>query len=80
MYQKYGELNVHNVTCIVGLVDHFIHTFIEVSAVCLDHDGRTDIKHANAVLQTLLETFQRILKYVSDVVRKALQVSLFLKM
>ena len=62
------------VFCVTGLVEHVISVFTEVSAVCLQSD--TDMKTPAAMLMSLLDTLHAVLKHVSDVVRKALQVRL----
>lgn len=57
-----------------GLIDYFTTLIFEVSAVCFEgeeHGG--DSKTAVVMLQLLLDTLHSIFKYVSDVVRKALQ-------
>ena len=63
------------VSC-VGLVDHFCNIFTDICAICLATDVATgtDPKAAGAMLLSLLDTLHAILKFVSDVVRKALQV------
>lgn len=59
-----------------GLIDYFTTIFFEVSAACFDgEDNReVDSKVVLSMLQTLLETLHSLFKYVSDFVRKALQV------
>ena len=48
---------------------------MEVTTLCTQNDSPTsDIKAMLFMLQTLLDTLHGSLKYVSDVVRKALQV------
>ncbi|XP_074642606.1 serine/threonine-protein kinase ULK4-like [Tubulanus polymorphus] len=56
-----------------GIIDHVSNVFIEVTALCLEVDDRVDTKMVSNTMQSLLETVHGILKYVSDVVRKALQ-------
>lgn len=60
---------------ILGLIDYFTTLIFEVSAVCFEGDEHGgDSKTAVVMLQMLLDTLNSIFKYVSDVVRKALQV------
>ncbi len=60
-----------------GVVDYVATLFFDVWSVCVEgSDGGRDVKMANATLQMLLETLHNIFKYVSDVVRRALQVGL----
>ena len=60
---------------ITGLIDYFTTLFFEVSAACFEgEDSGGDSKTVLAMLQTLLETLHSLFKYVSDFVRKALQV------
>ena len=40
----------------------------------MNTDDNTDLKSSVTMLQTLLEVLHTVLKYVSDVVKKALQV------
>ncbi|KAL5018665.1 hypothetical protein ScPMuIL_004387 [Solemya velum] len=57
-----------------GLIDYFTTLFFEVSAACFEiEDHAADSKTAISMLQTLLDALHNILKYVSEVVRKALQ-------
>ncbi|XP_071163636.1 serine/threonine-protein kinase ULK4-like isoform X2 [Mytilus edulis] len=57
-----------------GLIDYFTTLIFEVSAVCFEGDEHGgDSKTAVVMLQMLLDTLNSIFKYVSDVVRKALQ-------
>ncbi len=63
---------------ISGLVDTFVGLFIEVTALCMNTEDNADLKAPIAMITTLLEALHGILKYVSDVVRKALQVCLLL--
>ena len=60
-----------------GLVDTFVGLFIEVTALCMNSDDNSDLKAPIAMITTLLEALHGILKYVSDVVRKALQVNYY---
>jgi serine/threonine-protein kinase ULK4 len=48
--------------------------FLEVAILCLEEEEKVDLKTASAMLQTLLDTLHGMLKFVSEVVRKALQV------
>ena len=57
-----------------GLVEHVINLFIEVTAVCVNSEEQGDSKGPNQMLQTLLDILHHLLKHVSDVVRRALQV------
>lgn len=58
-----------------GLIDYFTTLFFEVSAACFEgEDSGGDNKTVLSMLQTLLETLHGLFKYVSDFVRKALQV------
>ncbi|XP_053386677.1 serine/threonine-protein kinase ULK4-like isoform X1 [Mercenaria mercenaria] len=59
-----------------GLIDYFTTIFFEVSAACFEGEDNSgvDSKVVLSMLQTLLETLHGLLKYVSDFVRKALQV------
>uniref|UniRef100_A0A2C9L0L6 Protein kinase domain-containing protein n=1 Tax=Biomphalaria glabrata TaxID=6526 RepID=A0A2C9L0L6_BIOGL len=58
-----------------GLVDHITNLLFDVwNSVCDGEDGGRDIKTAVTMLLTLLDTLHSILRYVSEVVRKALQV------
>jgi len=66
---------VYNIYVVSGLVDHLTHLFIEVTAICMNSQDNSDLKSATSILSTLLDTLHCTLKYVSDVVRKALQVS-----
>ena len=50
--------------------------FVDVTALCMNTEDNADLKAPVAVLQLLLDSLHAILKHVSDVVRKALQVSL----
>ncbi|KAK6166744.1 hypothetical protein SNE40_023371 [Patella caerulea] len=57
-----------------GMIDCITTLFFEVSGVCFDgEESGQDIKSATTMLQALLDTLYNILKYVSDIVRKALQ-------
>ncbi|KAK3602625.1 hypothetical protein CHS0354_034209 [Potamilus streckersoni] len=57
-----------------GLMDYFTTLFFEVSAASFEGDeGGGDTKTATSMLQVLLETLHGIFKYVSEIVRKALQ-------
>ncbi|XP_067686194.1 serine/threonine-protein kinase ULK4-like isoform X2 [Haliotis asinina] len=57
-----------------GLVDYLSTLFFDVWTVCVEgSDGGRDIKMANATLQMLLDTLHTLFKYVSEVVRRALQ-------
>ncbi|ESO86237.1 hypothetical protein LOTGIDRAFT_220770 [Lottia gigantea] len=57
-----------------GLIDNLTSLVFEVSTLCfLGEETGQDIKASNTTLQILLETLYNILKYVSDIVRKALQ-------
>ncbi|XP_052237565.1 serine/threonine-protein kinase ULK4-like isoform X3 [Dreissena polymorpha] len=59
-----------------GLIDYFTTIFFEVSAACFagEDQAGVDSKVVLSMLQTLLETLHGLFKYVSDFVRKALQV------
>ena len=58
-----------------GLIDHLTNMFFEVwNSVCEGEEGGRDVKTALTMLFTLLDTLSAILRYVSEVVRKALQV------
>lgn len=59
-----------------GLIDYFTTIFFEVSAACFDGEDNSgvDSKVVLSLLQTMLETLHGLFKYVSDFVRKALQV------
>ena len=59
---------------ILGFVDHLLSMFIEVTAICMNTDPNVDLKSPLNMLQLLLDTLHATLKYVSEVVRKALQV------
>jgi len=61
---------------ILGLVDYFTTLFFEVSAACFEGEDNSSVdnKVVLSMLQTLLETLHSLFKYVSDFVRKALQV------
>ena len=48
--------------------------FVEVSAICLNNDDNTDLKAPMNMLSLLLDVIHSVLKYVSEIVRKALQV------
>lgn len=57
-----------------GLIDYFSTLFFEVSAACFEGDERGgDSKATFTMLQVLLDTLNSMLKYVSEIVRKALQ-------
>ncbi|XP_062580885.1 serine/threonine-protein kinase ULK4-like isoform X2 [Saccostrea cucullata] len=56
-----------------GLIDYFTTLFFDVTTACLDTDEHTDNKVALSMLQNLLDTLHSMFKYVSEVVRKALQ-------
>ena len=62
-------------TC-VGLIDYFTTLFFDVTTACLDTEDHADNKVAHSMLQNLLDTLHSMFKYVSEVVRKALQVIL----
>ena len=50
--------------------------FTEVTGICVNtDDNTTDIKAPLNMLSMLLDVLHSVLKYVSEVVRKALQVS-----
>ena len=55
-------------------MEHLSNVFAEIAAICLSSDTNVDTKAPNAMLLSLLDTLHCILKFVSDVVRKALQV------
>ncbi|XP_059156600.1 serine/threonine-protein kinase ULK4-like [Physella acuta] len=58
-----------------GLIDHLTNLFFEVwNAVCEGEEGGRDVKTATSMLLTLLDSLNAILRYVSEVVRRALQV------
>ena len=57
-----------------GLVDHVCNLFVEIAAICLSSDANVDMKAPSVMLLSLLDTLHAVLKFVSDVVRKALQV------
>ena len=68
-------LSILSFFCFVGLIDYFTTLFFEVSAACFEgEDNGGDSKTVLSMLQTLLETLHGLFKYVSDFVRKALQV------
>ncbi|XP_064646752.1 serine/threonine-protein kinase ULK4-like [Lineus longissimus] len=56
-----------------GLVDYMTNIFLEVAILCLEEEEKVDLKTASSMLQTLLDTLHGMLKFVSEVVRKALQ-------
>jgi len=59
-----------------GFVNHFNFLLTEVTNICLDINNFTgDFKAVNIMLLSLLDTLHKTLKYVSDVVRRALEVS-----
>lgn len=58
---------------LAALVDHMIAFFVEVAAICMSSRDNLDAKAPNAILLSLLDSLHAVLKYVSDVVRKALQ-------
>ncbi len=57
------------------MVEHLSRLFVEVTNLVMQSDDNThrDLKAPHAMLQTLLDTLHALLKYVSEVVRKALQ-------
>lgn len=55
-------------------MDQVVNLLILVSDLCLGNQGQ-DLKTAHSMLQLLLDLLHTILRYVSDVVRKALQVT-----
>lgn len=57
-----------------GLIDYFTTLFFDVTTACLDTEDHADNKIAHSMLQNLLDTLHSMFKYVSEVVRKALQV------
>ena len=59
-----------------GLVEQVSNLFAEVAAICLSSgaDVNVDVKAPCVMLLSLLDTLHAVLKFVSDVVRKALQV------
>lgn len=83
-YQAKGFIStfsmwVHTVKLLIllGLVDYLSTLFFDVWTVCVEgSDGGRDIKMANATLQMLLDTLHTLFKYVSEVVRRALQVGI----
>ncbi|XP_048734641.2 serine/threonine-protein kinase ULK4-like isoform X2 [Ostrea edulis] len=56
-----------------GLIDYFTTLFFDVTTACLDTEDHNDNKVALSMLQNLLDTLHSMFKYVSEVVRKALQ-------
>nr|XP_034324271.1 serine/threonine-protein kinase ULK4 isoform X2 [Crassostrea gigas] len=56
-----------------GLIDYFTTLFFDVTTACLDTEDHADNKIAHSMLQNLLDTLHSMFKYVSEVVRKALQ-------
>lgn len=63
----------------LGFVDHFSYLFLEVSTSCLGTEENSgNIKAVTTMLLLLLETLHGILKYVSEIVRRALEVNSFL--
>ena len=62
---------------IAGLVDHTCSLFGEVAGLVLSAESSgSDLKAPSAMLMSLLDTLHAVLKFVSDVVRKALQVGI----
>jgi len=59
-------------TCL-GFVNHLSYLFTEVSQICISVDNG-DVKSATLVLSLLLDTTNTVLKSVSEVVRRALDV------
>ncbi|GFR84606.1 serine/threonine-protein kinase ULK4 [Elysia marginata] len=58
-----------------GLIDHLTNLFFEVwNSVCEGEEGGRDVKTAVTMLLTLLDALNAVLRYVSEVVRRALQV------
>ena len=57
-----------------SLVDHVTGLFVEVCQLCSCQDDRVDNKAAVISMTTLIELLHDILKYLSEIVRKALQV------
>ncbi|CAG5124212.1 unnamed protein product [Candidula unifasciata] len=58
-----------------GLIDQITNIFFEVwNSVCEGEGGGKDVKTSVMMLLTLLDTLNAILRYVSEVVRRALQV------
>ena len=68
------NLKVNRLFVFVGMVDTFVELFIEVTAICMNTDENADMKAPMNMLLMLLDILHNVLKYVSDVVRKALQV------
>lgn len=63
------------VACVVGIVGHVTSLLGEVALMYVSGQASEDQKALGAVLMSLLDALHGILKYVSEVVRKALQVS-----
>ncbi len=60
---------------LAGLVETLATLFGDVAGICMNSEENADMKGPMNMLLTLLETLHSVLKHVSDVVRKALQVS-----
>lgn len=56
-----------------GFVEHFNYMFIEVSSLSLTTEDTGNYKAINTMLLCLLETLHGTLKYVSEIVRRALE-------
>lgn len=63
------------VNLFIGFVEHFNYLFHEVSSMCLVKGENCNTKATSTMLLLLLETFHGTLKYISDVVRRALEVN-----
>lgn len=58
-----------------GLVRHISYLFLETSQACLTAgNGTFDLKATTTVLAMLLDTINGALRYVSEIVRRALEV------
>ncbi|BFZ15632.1 hypothetical protein BsWGS_18671 [Bradybaena similaris] len=58
-----------------GLIDQITNIFFDVwNSVCEGEGGGKDVKTSVMMLLTLLDTLNAILRYVSEIVRRALQV------
>ena len=58
-----------------GLVRHVSYLFLETSQTCLTAGYSTsDLKATTTVLAMLLDTINGALRYVSEIVRRALEV------
>eukprot|EP00058_Branchiostoma_floridae_P012973 XP_002598461.1 hypothetical protein BRAFLDRAFT_230861 [Branchiostoma floridae] len=59
----------------LGLVDQLIAMLLEVTSQCMESEEKGDVKAPIASLLSLLDTLHCLLKYITNLIRLALQVS-----